>query len=104
MPYISQKDRELYNNEINVLVDRLVDVFSNNPEKIPFERAGHLNYILTVLLKRFYYKLATKLGTKIRYSDYNEIDGMLGCCQKEFYRRYTSSYEEEKIKLSGDVD
>jgi hypothetical protein len=103
MPYINKKDRELYDNEIDALVDKLVFVFSNEPTKIHGQRAGHLNYIVTVLLKRFYNELAKKLGVSVRYADHNEIIGMLDCCKQEFYRRYTAPYEDEKIKSEGDV-
>lgn len=104
MPYIPQKDRQLYENDINQLVDKLVKVFSDEPTKISTQRAGHLNYILTTTLLRFYRKLTKKLGISIRYSDYNEIIGMLESAKLEMYRRQVATYEDQKIKSEGDVE
>lgn len=105
MPYIKQEDRKLYDKEINQLVDKLVEVFATEPTKIRSNRAGHLNYIITVLIKRFYTKLDSKLGKLgLRYADYNEILGLLECAKLEFYRRQIAIYEDKKIKSEGDVD
>jgi restriction endonuclease Mrr len=104
MPYIKNDSRVLYEDEINSLVDKLVEVFDDaSLTKVKNERAGHLNYILTVLLLRFYRELAQRDNTNIRYSDYNEIIGMLECCKLEFYRRQAGPYEDDKIKSEGDV-
>lgn len=104
MPYIKKEDRLLYEQEINDLVYKLVAVFSDEPTRISHERAGHLNYIFTVTLIRFYKLLSKRLGIKIRYSDYNEIIGTLECIKQEFYRRQVAPYEESKIKIEGDVE
>lgn len=103
MPYIKQEDRKLYEAEIQTLVDKLINVFSEEPTLIANNRAGHLNYIFTKILQEFYLGLSKKLGTKMRYSDYNEIMGMLHCCMTEYYRTVIAKYEDEKIKENGEV-
>jgi hypothetical protein len=105
MPYITQEDRKIYDDEITTLVDKLVDYFSTNPTKVPSSRAGHLNYIITTLIKSFYIKLSEKLlNTSIlKYSDHNEIMGVLSCAAQEWYRRHSGPYEDLKIKENGDV-
>lgn len=105
MPYITKEDRELYDPEIEALVGRLVYIFSSEPTKIVRNRAGHLNYIFTKILKEFYTQLNLRLLSKsdLSYSDHNEIVGMLECCKQEVYRRLTGPYEDLKIKSNGDV-
>lgn len=104
MPYIKKEDRAIYEEDINQLVYRLAATFSNEPTRITHERAGHLNYIFTVTLLRFYKLLSKRLGIKVRYSDYNEIIGVLECIKQEFYRRQVSEYEDQKIVSEGDVE
>lgn len=105
MPYITKEDRKLYDSEIEALVGALVSVFSTEPTKIARNRAGHLNYIFTKILKEFYTQLSLKLLSKaeLPYADHNEIVGMLECCKQEWYRRMTGPYEDIKIKSNGDV-
>jgi len=105
MPYIEQKDRKLYDKEISDLIDKLVRYFGDAPEKIQHERAGHLNYIITTFLTSFFKRLHKKiyLAGELRYSDYNEIIGVLECCKLEFYRRKAAPYEDKKIISNGDV-
>jgi exonuclease I len=104
MPYIKQEDRALYEVEINALVAKLVKVFSEEPTKIVNNRAGHLNYIFTKIIKEFYSTLASRLGLGVlRYSDYNEIVGFLEACKLEFYRVFIAPYEEEKREENGKV-
>lgn len=78
-PYISQKRRkeiEKYN---------LVGV-------VP----GELNYNITKLILQY-------LEGKESYSKYNEIIGVLECCKLELYSRQVRPYEDDKIRLNGDV-
>lgn len=103
MPYIKQEDRIVYEKELSALIDKLVDYFSKEPTQIVNNRAGHLNYLITSLINRFYTRLTKKLGLKIRYSDYNEIVGFLESCKLEFYRRQIAAYEDKKTQESGDV-
>ena len=88
MPYIKRQDRAQYQDLITQLAalvpqDRMA-------------RAGHLNYIVSLLLEKTY-------GTKIRYADHNEIMGLLTCISLEFYRRKTAPYEDTKIEEDGDL-
>lgn len=105
MPYIQPEQRKLYEKEIQNLVDKLITVFSTEPTKISANRAGHLNYIITTVLKNFYENLQKKLlnNPQLKYSDHNEIIGMLECCKQEWYRRQAGPYEDLKIEENGDV-
>lgn len=104
MPYITQEDRKLYEKEIEALVNKLVEVFSNEPTKISRNRAGHMNYIITKVIYEFYTRLQYKFSKtkQLNYADYNEIIGLLECCKLEIYRRLASPYEDSKIKSNGD--
>jgi hypothetical protein len=82
MPYISKEERK-------ALDERM--------ENIDFVSVGHLNYIITKLCQQFLEK------SDKRYSDYNDIIGVLECAKQEFYRRSVSVYEDKKIKENGDV-
>lgn len=86
MPYISQEERKKYEASINELVSKL----PKEIEKID----GHLNYIITKILKSVY---------KQRYFDYNRAIGLLECVKQEYYRVIVAAYEEEKRSKTGDV-
>jgi hypothetical protein len=88
MPYIKQKDRDLYFQKI----EELACIIPSDPTS----RSGHLNYIVSMLLKKTF-------GDQIRYYEHNEIIGVLECIKMEFYRRQTAPYEDEKIKEEGDL-
>jgi predicted type IV restriction endonuclease len=88
MPYIKQDKRKIYEKALTELVHLLREV----PEE---ERDGHINYIVTVLLKRLY--------QPPNYRRYNKAIGVLECIKMEFYRRMVSPYEEDKIRENGDV-
>ncbi len=88
MPYISRKERGRYQE----LVSQLAAVISE--DKIV--RPGQINYVVSLLLDRVY-------GSKMRYSDHNEVIGVLECIKQEFYRRKTSPYEDQKIFSEGDL-
>jgi len=104
MPYIKQQSRDIYKNEIDSLVNKLIKTFSDEPTIITRERAGTLNYLFTTILKQFYGGLNKKLGDlPLRYADYNEMIGMLECCKQELYRRSISEYENVCIRVNGDV-
>jgi len=70
----------------------LVHLLHEVPEE---ERDGHINYVVTVLLKRLY--------QPPNYRRYNKAIGVLECIKMEFYRRMVGPYEEEKIRENGDV-
>lgn len=88
MPYINRTDRKQYQNILNELATMV--------PKDPRSRPGHMNYIISLLINKVY-------GTELRYSDHNEVIGMLTCAQQEFYRRYTAPYEDKKITEQGDL-
>lgn len=79
MPYIKPKDRGELINE----------------KRFP-ETPGELNFMLTAYILDY-------LSIKSKYSDYNEIIGVLECVKQEFYRRAAVPYEDKKIKENGDV-
>lgn len=70
----------------------MVELLKQIPEE---DRDGHVNYIVTVLLKRLY--------EPPKYKRYNRAMGVLECIKQEFYRRVVAPYEDEKIEQSGDV-
>jgi predicted type IV restriction endonuclease len=88
MPYIIQEDRKRYDDILNQLIAKLAEI----PEE---DRDGHINYCVTVMLKRLY--------APPKYKRYNRAMGVLSCIAQEFYRRMIAPYENEKIKESGDV-
>ncbi len=88
MPYIGRQDRGQYQELLNELAkiipqDRMA-------------RPGHMNYIVSLLIEKVY-------GSSMRYSDHNEVIGVLSSIQLEFYRRKTAPYEDLKIKEEGDL-
>lgn len=88
MPYIKQEERTKY----SWVIDNLVTLLSEDEEKM----AGHLNYVLTAVLKRL-------ISRKRRYKTMNDLIGALECCKLELYRRVVARYEDEKISENGDV-
>ena len=79
MPYITREQRE--------------NIKENNT---PPENAGELNYVITLLIRNYFYK-------KPSYQSVNDIVGALEGAKLEFYRRVAAPYEDNKIKLNGDV-
>jgi len=91
MPYIPQEDRERYNDLVDELVEKLVELDDTQLVK------GHHNYIMYTLALR----LADRLG--IRYAVLQDIVGTFDCCKMEFYRKIVAEYEEKAIEKNGDV-
>lgn len=88
MPYIKKEDRERYREALAQIVETL--------ESIPEEdRDGHINYVVTVMLKRLY--------QPPKYRRYNKAIGVLECIKQEFYRRVVAPYEDIKMEQNGDV-
>lgn len=88
MPYIPKEDRPQYQNlliELSKLIPRDYT-----------KRSGHMNYVISLLIEKVY-------GTKLRYYEYNEIKGFLGCIDSEFYRSKTGPYEDEAKEKNGDL-
>lgn len=84
MPYIKQEDREWLESAIEC---------KNWPNP---RTAGELNYVFSVIAKNYAF-------THAGYQGINDIVGALEGAKLEFYRRVAASYENEKIKLNGDV-
>ena len=84
MPYIPQKERELFDLSIHCL-DTTV------------QTEGQLNYVISRLAINF----ARNQGGN--YAAYNKTVGVLESAKLEFYRRHVAPYEDKKIKENGDV-
>jgi hypothetical protein len=85
MPYIAKTDRERLNP--------LIEVLSHQDIKSP----GELNYLLTMITHKFLNQQPEN------YQSYNDAIGALESAKLELYRRHVAEYEQEKIKLNGDV-
>jgi len=84
MPYIKAVERPQINEAIKNL-------------KQYVNTKGQLNYAITCLCIEF---LKSK---SINYDNISDIVTSLECAKLEFYRRKASIYEDEKIKINGDV-
>jgi len=87
MPYITQEERPQYDDVLETLIELL-------KEKPPESVDGHLNYVVTRVIKEVY---------PLRYYHINKAMGVLECIQHEFYRRVAAPYEDTKIEQNGDV-
>jgi len=87
MPYITQEERPQYDEVLAELIALL-------KEKPPESVDGHLNYVVTRVIKEVY---------PLRYYHVNKAMGVLECIQHEFYRRVAAPYEDTKIEQNGDV-
>ena len=90
MPYIKQENRENIDEEIKVLVRKLMD--EGKYDK------GTLNYIITTLM---HYYIALN---GLKYSNVNDVVGILECAKLEFYRKIAGPYEDIKIDENGDLN
>lgn len=87
MPYINKIERSNYNGYIK----NISNLIRLNPQD---DKKGHLNYIITKLL----------LDTEPkRYSDFNDLIGILECAKLELYRHVIGKYEDIKIIENGDI-
>ena len=59
--------------------------------------AGELAFALTSVI------LDYMNGMPERFKSYAEVMGVLECVKLEIYRRRISPYEDQKIKLNGDL-
>jgi len=85
MPYIKTEEKVKFARSLSEINHEMKHV-------------GELNYCITKLAHSFLYMKGFP-----KYSDYNEIIGVLESAKLEFYRRQVSVYEDEKIKENGDV-
>lgn len=91
MPYIRKEDRIKLDNEIELLMTTINDLFDG-------EKSGVLNYVITRLLTN-----AFQLHSNTRYHNINGAVGVLECAKLEMYRRVAEPYEDKKIIENGDV-
>lgn len=84
MPYIDDKDREKFGEE-------LVKVAKS------IENAGQMNYVVTMLIKSYLERKG------LRYQNLNDLLGALEGAKLELYRRVVAPYEDEKVDSNGDV-
>lgn len=87
MPYIKQTDREVLDKGGAVLLAALAETGW---------QPGNLNYTITKLCLGY-------MPDGRRYSDYNEVIGVLECIKLELYRRAVGPYENKKCMEAGDV-
>ncbi len=104
MPYITKTDRELYDD----LIDRIATLVKHvNPAASP-TRNGHMNYIVSKLIREVYGpKRLPELGLGAqgtwRYTDINDVMGMLASAKDEFYAKVARPYEDRKEHQNGIV-
>lgn len=84
MPYIEQKDREIFEGPIQEI---------NNVVK----NSGELNYIITRIIHGYVN------FHSLKYEYLNDVIGALESAKAEFQRRVMNPYEDLKIKQNGDV-
>lgn len=85
MPYIQKENRDRIDEYLNKFVN------------FKIENPGELNYVLTRIIHNYF------LYNGRRYQQINDVIGALEGCKLEFYRKLVSKYEDEKIKVNGDV-
>jgi hypothetical protein len=79
LPYIKEHERDYY-----------------EPHCPKAKNPGQLNFQITCLIKKY-------LGDSLNYDYINDVMGALEGAKLEFYRRVAAPYEDEKIKINGDV-
>lgn len=93
MPYLTQSEREIYDDAIREIVERMPDV-----EDYP----GDLNYVVTRLCLGLLYDLPQS-RPKLNYQKLNAVVGALEAAKLEIYRRHVAPYEDMKMLDHGDV-
>ena len=87
MPYIEPSRRKILDKTI-IKLQALLSDEGNNP--------GDYNYVMSLLIKKWF-------ECRYNYRTIAEITGVLENVKQEFYRRHVLDYEDEKIKLNGDI-
>lgn len=77
---------------VNVAARRALNSGDRDPET-----PGELNYVITLELISY----LDRMGTS--YQSINDIIGALEGAKLEFYRRWVGPFEDDKIKVNGDV-
>lgn len=89
MPYIKLERRKELDPAIDELAEKLLMHGYNN--------MGDFNYAISKLIHEYI------IAAGLRYTNLNEIVGMLECCKAEFIRTVVSPYEDEKAKENSSV-
>ena len=63
--------------------------------------AGELNFKITSVILEYLYDINPSEPN--RYSDYNEVLGVLEACKLELYRKRIARYEDRKCTENGEV-
>ena len=90
MPYIDADKRELLDHSLQNLYARIL-------VHDEADLAGILNYCISRIVS----EIVKEKGLK--YSQLNELIGVLECAKLELYRRVAAPYEDEKAQINGDV-
>lgn len=90
MPYIAPEDRDQYEDTIQALVDDFFHASS--------DWRGELNFVVSSIIAGLIEKWDGP-----RYSQINDLIGVLECIKLELYRRVASPYEDLKAEENGDV-
>ena len=91
MPYIDPEKRRHIDNDY------------------PPENAGELNYLLTTIILDYLASQAEIKENSIAYiksntyAHYNEVIGVLECIKQELWTRIIRPYEDDKIRINGDI-
>lgn len=92
MPYITENYRESLRPLIDALADEIIRLHKEHPEQT---RDGLLNFSFTEVLNKTF--------PNARYTDLNEIIGVLECTKLEYYRKRAAPYEDIKEAQNGAV-
>ncbi len=95
MPYISKDEREKYDSYIEGLA-RILNLQEDNDII-----SGEMNYVLFRLAKLL---CNSESGGERCYTRMAVVSSALSEAQAEFRRRIMAPYEDEKIRLVGDVE
>jgi len=90
MPYIEKIARQKIDDELLDLIDKLTEHGFHQPS------VGELNYVISSLIWKVF-------DNNVSYTTANNLIGVLECVKQEFIRRKLNIYEDEKIKLNGDL-
>jgi hypothetical protein len=88
MPYIKQEERDHLDKDLKQLAETASKC-----------SVGQLNYILTAICHTY-----IRTGGGRKYSNFNDVIGVLECCKQEIYRVQAAKYEDQKIAENGDVN
>lgn len=92
MPYIKEEFRKELRPLIDALGEKVNEIHKKYPEQT---RDGLMNFSLSELIAMVY--------PNARYTDMNEVVGMLECCKLEYYRKKASPYEDKKEEENGSI-